>query len=116
MPEEKMKPNRIEWELVGEPILAEGHTIQPVARLSGWAGGNIGEKGGGAGAWVRVRPVEVVVREADGTESRVPIVDAEQVAIRGMVVPALAVAGICAAIIAGKMLFSVLSARRSQIT
>jgi hypothetical protein len=42
-------------------------------------------------------------------------VDAEQAAIRGMVVPALAVAGICTAIIAGKMLFSVLSARRSQI-
>ena len=111
MTEEKMRPNRLDWELVGEPILAGGRTIQPVARLSGWAGGNMSEQGGGAGAWVRVRPVEVVVREADGTESRVPIVDAEQAAIRGMVVPALAVAGICAAIIAGKMLFGVLRAR-----
>jgi len=116
MPEEKTRPNRLDWELVGEPILVGNRAVQPVARLSGWAGGNMSEKGGGAGAWVRVRPVEVVVREADGTESRVPIVDAEQAAIRGMVVPALAVAGICAAIIAGKLLFGVLSARRSQIT
>jgi hypothetical protein len=116
MTEEKTRPNRLDWELVGEPIAAGGRTIQPVARLSGWAGGHMSEQGGGAGAWVRVRPVEVVVREADGTESRVPIVDAEQAAIRGMVVPALAVAGICTAIIAGKMLFGVLRARRSQIT
>ena len=116
MTEEKMRPNRLDWELVGEPILAEGRTIQPVARLSGWAGGNIGEKGGGAGAWVRVRPVEVVVREADGTESRVPIVDAGEAAVRGMAMQGLAVAGICAALIAGKMLFGVLSARRSRIT
>ena len=115
MPEEKTRPNRIDWELVGEPILVGSRAVQPVARLSGWAGGNMGEQGGGAGAWVRVRPVEVVVREADGAESRVPIVDAEQAALRGMVVPALAVAGLCAAIIAGKMLFGVLSARRGQI-
>ena len=115
MPEEKTRPNRIDWELVGEPIVAGGRAIQPVARLSGWVGGNISEQGGGAGAWVRVRPVEVVVREADGTESRVPIVDAEQAAIRGMVIPALAVAGICAALIAGKVLFGALSVRRSQI-
>ena len=78
MTEEKMRPNRLDWELVGEPIIAGERTIQPVARLSGWAGGNMSEQGGGAGAWVRVRPVEVVVREADGTESRVPIVDAER--------------------------------------
>ena len=115
MTEEKTRPNRIDWELVGEPILVGSRAVQPVARLNGWVGGNISEQGGGAGAWVRVRPVEVVVREADGAESRVPIVDAEQAALRGMVVPALAVAGLCAAIIAGKMLFGVLSARRGQI-
>ena len=108
MPEEQTRPNRIDWELVGEPILAGGRAVQPVARLSGWVGGNMSEKGGGAGAWVRVRPIEVVVREADGAESRVPIVDAEQAAIRGMVVPALLVAGICAAIIAAKMLFDII--------
>ena len=115
MTEEKMRPNRLDWELVGEPILAGGRTIQPVARLSGWAGGNMSEQGGGAGSWVRVRPVEVVVREVDGTESRVPIVDAGEAAMRGMAMQGLAVAGICAAIIAGKMLFGVLRARRSQI-
>ena len=115
MTEEKMRPNRLDWELVGEPILAGGRAVQPVARLSGWVGGNMSEKGGGAGAWVRVRPVEVVVREADGAESRVSIVDAEQAAIRGMAMQGLAVAAICAAIIAAKMLFGALSARRSQI-
>jgi hypothetical protein len=111
MTEEKIRPNRIDWELVGEPILAGGRAVQPVARLSGWAGGNMSKQGGGAGAWVRVRPVEVVVREADGAESRVPIIDPGQAAVRGVIIPALAVAGICAAIIAGKVLYGVLRAR-----
>ncbi len=108
----RARPNRIDQELVGQPLVVGGRTIQPIARLSGWAGGNLGKQGGGGGGWVCVRPVEVVVREADGAESRVHIADAGQAAVRGVVVPALAVAAVCAAVIAGKTLYGVLRTRR----
>lgn len=99
MAEQDVRPNRIDRELVGEVMPIGDRTIQPVARLRGWAGGNGGPQGGGGG-WVQVRPVEVIVREADGAESRVPVVDANAQATRGIVVAGLAVAGVCAAIMA----------------
>jgi hypothetical protein len=42
----------------------------------------------------------------------VHIADAGQAAVRGVVVPALAVAAVCAAVIAGKTLVGVLRTRR----
>ena len=100
MAEQDTRPNRIDRELVGEVMPIGDRTIQPVARLSGWACGNSGPHGGGGGGWVQVRPVEVFVREADGAESRVPVVDANAQAIRGIAAAGLAVAGVCAAIMA----------------
>jgi uncharacterized spore protein YtfJ len=112
--EVSMKPGRIDRELIGEPITVGGRTIQPVARLSGWAGGTNGDamRGVGGGAWLKVRPVEVIVREQDGSESRVPIVDPAAVALRGIVTSALVVAGVCTAVIAVRALVVALSARR----
>ncbi len=100
MAEQDVRPNRIDRELVGEVMPISDRTIQPVARLRGWAGGNGGPHGDGGGGWVQVRPVEVIVREADGAESRVPVVDANVQAIRGIAVAGLVVAGVCAAIMA----------------
>ncbi len=110
MAEENTRPGRIDRELIGEPISVGSRTIQPVARVSGWSGGKMGVTGGGAGGWVRVRPVEVIVREGDGSESRVPIPDAGAVAValRSIASQALAVAGVCAAVIAGRALVGVL--------
>lgn len=100
MAEETVRPGRVDRELVGERIPIGERMIQPVARLVGWAGGQSGPQGGGGGGWLQVRPVEVVVYEADGTESSVPIVDANAQAIRGMVTAGVAVAGVCVAIMA----------------
>jgi uncharacterized spore protein YtfJ len=94
------EPNKIDRLLTGEPLPIGNRTLQPVARLSGWAGGQGSPQGGGGGGWVQLRPVEVIVRAADGAESRVPVVNANAQATRGMVMAGLAVAGICAAIIA----------------
>jgi len=99
MSEQPMKPNRIDRELIGEPLAVGDRTIQPVARLRGWAGGQDSPHSGGGGGWLQVRPVEVIVREADGAESRVPIVNPAAPALRGIVQAGLVVAGICAAII-----------------
>jgi hypothetical protein len=68
-----------------------GRTIQPVARVAGW----YGQTGGGAGAWLRIIPVEVIVRESDGTEYRVPVTDPMREAMRGIIFSALLVAGVC---------------------
>ncbi len=83
---------RIERRLVGEPIPVGERTIQPVARVTGWRGSKQGETGGGAGAWLRVTPVEVMVREGNGTEYRIPITDPTRETERRMVLAALLVA------------------------
>ena len=111
MEEMKNKPGRIDRELMGEPITVGERTIQPVARLRGWAGGADGAQGGGGAAWLSVRPVEVIVREADGSENRVPITDPAAMAVRGVVMPALAVAGVCLAMIAGRSVVCALRRR-----
>lgn len=100
MAEHDMRPKRVDRELVGERILIGDRAVQPVARLSGWVGGNSGPQGGGGGGWLQVQPVEVIVYEADGTESSVPIVDANARAIRGMIVAGWVVAGVCIAMMA----------------
>ena len=113
MAEVSMEPVRIDRELVGEPMAVGGRTIRTVARLTGWAGGTDGNAGGtGGGAWLNVRPVEVIVSEPDGSDSRVLIVDPAATALRGIVASALVVAGVCAAVIAVKTLVSALRARR----
>jgi hypothetical protein len=79
---------------VGEPMTVGERTIQPVARVAGWrtAGGNAS---GGAGAWLRVTPVELVVREGEINEYRIPITDGTRTVRRRMAVAALLVAVGC---------------------
>lgn len=87
--------SKIEKRLVGDPVAVGERTIQPVARVSGWHGSGGSDAEGGAGTWLRVTPVEVMVRESDGTSYHVPVVNGTRQAMRGMILVALAVAGIC---------------------
>lgn len=89
---------RIDQRLPGEPHEVYGRHVQPVARLTGWVGGNSGPAGGGAGGWLRLRPVEVVVREADGSEHTIPMADPNALVVRGLAAPGLAVAAVCGAL------------------
>jgi hypothetical protein len=82
---------RVDRRLVGEPIPVGERTIQPVAQVSGWYGSGRSETGSGAGAWVRITPVEVIVREGDGDEYSVPITDGTREALRGIFFAALLV-------------------------
>lgn len=83
---------RIDRPLIGEPLTIGGRTIQPAARLSGW----VRSRAGGGAGWLRVQPVEVIVRAADGAEQRTPITDGNAQALRGVVAIGLAVAAVCA--------------------
>lgn len=87
---------RIDRPLVGEPLTIGGRAIQLAARLSGRVGG----RAGGGGGWLQVQPVAVIVREADGVEQRTPITDGNAQALRGIVAAGLAVAAVCAALMA----------------
>jgi hypothetical protein len=98
MTERPDRPGRIDRLLTGQQITVGGRTIQPVARTGGWYGESQAEGGGGAAAWVRVTPVEVVVREADGAERHVITFDATRQAVRGIVAAGLTIAGVCLAI------------------
>ncbi|MFQ5342438.1 MAG: hypothetical protein ACE5F6_12910 [Anaerolineae bacterium] len=88
-------PTRIKKRIAGQPIAVGGRTIQPVAQVAGWVGSGGSETGGGAGAWLRVTPIEVVVHETDGAERRVPITDPTREAMRGIVLSAILVAAVC---------------------
>ena len=98
MTERPDKPGRFDRLLTGQQITVGGRTIQPVARLNGQQGGRLQAEGGGFGAWARITPVEVIVRDADGAEQRVATPNATRRAIRGIASAGLAVAGVCLAI------------------
>jgi len=83
-------PTRFKKRIAGQSITVGERTIRPIAQVAGWVG-----TGGGAGAWLRVTPIEVVVHEGDGTERRVPITDPTREAVRGIVLSALLVAAVC---------------------
>jgi hypothetical protein len=65
-----VKPTHIDRWLAGQPIKLGERTVQPVARVTGWSG-TAGDRVGGA--WLRARPVEVLVTDRDGNTFRVPI-------------------------------------------
>lgn len=92
MPETNPTPVKIDRRLVGDPIQIDGRSVQPVARLHGRLGSGGGPAGGGAGGMLRLEPVEVIVRQADGVESTLALADPTAQALRAMAGGAVAVA------------------------
>jgi uncharacterized spore protein YtfJ len=75
----------------GTPIEKEGLTIIPAASISGGGGGGGGpaDTGGGAGYGVHARPVGAFVIK-DGDVRWEPAIDATRLALRGMLIPIVA--------------------------
>ena len=94
MDEEKEQKGRIDRILVGDPIEAGGHTLEPVARAGGWYGGGDGEQGRGFGAWLRIRPLEVRVSDPGGAQQTIAITDPTGQAIRQFALVGLLVAAV----------------------
>ena len=84
MTERSPQPTKIDQQLTGPQITVGGHTVQPLARLMGQRGEDSGPTGGGAGAWVRLTPIEVIVGEPNGAERRIAITDPTAQILRGM--------------------------------
>jgi hypothetical protein len=89
------QPTRFDRELRGPEITVDGHTIQPVARMTGQhaSGGN------GSSVWgyatVRVAPTDVIVCRGDGAAQRVQVTDPTRAAIQSMAMTAGAIAAVC---------------------
>jgi hypothetical protein len=98
MAKPRNQPTRFDRELRGPEITVGGHTIQPVARMTGQqsSGGNSTSVWGYAS--VRVTPDGVIVRQADGAEQRVQVTDPTRAAIQSMAMTAGAIAALCMAI------------------
>jgi uncharacterized spore protein YtfJ len=75
----------------GTPIEKDGLTIIPAASVSGGGGGGRGpaDSGGGVGYGVRARPVGAFVIK-DGEVRWEPAIDATRIALRGMLIPIVA--------------------------
>jgi uncharacterized spore protein YtfJ len=75
----------------GTPIEKDGLTIIPAASVSGGGGGGGGpaDSGGGVGYGVRARPVGAFVIK-NGEVRWEPAIDATRVALRGMLIPIVA--------------------------
>jgi hypothetical protein len=84
MPEHASKPIKIDQQLAGPQITVGGHTVQPLARLTGQRNEDIGPSGGGAGAWVRLTPLEIVVAEPGGAERRIAVTNPTARVLGGM--------------------------------
>ena len=102
MPKSEVGPaawEKVDKELVGDPVSVGGWTVTTVARLRGNQGhGGDGVNGGG-GARVRLDPVAVdIVNPADDSVQRIEIGDPTSIALQGMAGAGLMVAGVSLAV------------------
>ena len=75
--QQPQQPQRIHQLLQAAPIELAGKVIQPVAQLDGWWGGDQN----GEGAWVRLSPASLTVREGERSYE-VPMTDPAESVIR----------------------------------
>ena len=99
MPEHASKPTKIDQQLTGPQITVGGRTVQPLARLTGQDSENNGPSGGGAGAWVRLTPLEVIVSDPAGAERRIAVINPTARILGGMAALAAFVAAASAVLI-----------------
>jgi len=104
------QPTKIDQQLAGTLITVGGRTVQPIAQLTGQRGQNSDASSNGTGAWVRLSPIAVLVREPDGSERRIAVTDPTGQVMRALIAAAAFVATISALLIA----FARLAGRRDQ--
>jgi uncharacterized spore protein YtfJ len=107
MPEHASKPTKIDQQLTGPQITVGGRTVQPLARLTGQHSENNGPSGGGAGAWVRLTPLEVIVSDPAGAERRIAVTDPTARILGGM-------AALAAFVAAGSAVLILIARLRDQ--
>ena len=92
---------KFEKRLEGEPVVVGEYTIQPVAQAVGWRLTAQDETSKGAGGWIRIKPVEVIVGKGEDQTYLVPITNEKQEAMKGIGIAALSIAALCWFVIIG---------------
>lgn len=85
-------PTSITRRLVGPALTIRGHTLQPIAQLTGWQAGSQDATAGGGGAWLRIRPLAVAVTTPDQPPYTLAITDPTTSQLRAMAGVALGIA------------------------
>ena len=96
---------KYEKQLVGDSVVVGEYTVQPVAQVTGWHMTARGETAEGAGALLRVTPLEVIVGKGEDEPYPVPITNESQEAMKGIAIAGLSVAAICCFVIIGVNIF-----------
>ncbi len=107
MTDRATQPTKIDQELAGPQITVGGHTVQTLARLTGQHSERNGPSGGGAGAWVRLTPVEVILSNPDGAERRIGVINPTARILGGM-------AGLAAFVAAGSAVLILIARLRGR--
>jgi hypothetical protein len=98
---------QFEKRLEGEPVVVGEYSLQPVAQVAGWHMTAKGETGQGAGALLRVKPLEVIVRKGDGEPYPIHLTSEDEEAMKGIAIGALVIAALCSFIILGANIFRI---------
>jgi hypothetical protein len=96
---------QFEKRLVGEPMVIGEYSIQPVAQAAGWQLTARGETGEGAGALLRVTPLEVIVRKGEGEPYPLLLANETEEAMKGIALGGLVIAAFCWIVILGAKIF-----------
>ncbi|MFC1996806.1 hypothetical protein ACFLXI_04265 [Chloroflexota bacterium] len=86
---------KLEKRLEGESMVVGEYTVQPVAQVTGWYMTASGETGEGAGALLRVTPLEVVVGKGEDEPYPIPLTNETEAALKGIGLGGLFVAALC---------------------
>ena len=103
---------KLEKRLEGQSIVVGEYTIQPIAQVSGWHMTAKGETAEGAGALLRVMPIEVIVGKGEDEPYPVPLTDESQEAMKGIAMAGLSVAIICWIVIIGAKIFELFKEKK----
>ena len=98
---------QFEKRLEGESVVVGEYSLQPVAQVAGWQMKAKGETGQGAGALLRVKPLEVIVSKGDGEPYPIHLTSETEEAMKGIAISALAIAALCSFIILGANIFRI---------
>jgi hypothetical protein len=96
---EEQRPWRIDRRIAGQLIEVGPWTLDPVVRVTGYAGAGGEEQGAGGGAWLKVTPVEVVVRQPGQDDTPIPISPSTPALLRSLLVLSGVVAAVALAIL-----------------
>ena len=98
---------KFEKRLEGESVVVGEYSLQPVAQVAGWHITVNGETGQGAGALLRVKPLEVIVSKGDSEPYPIHLTSDAEEAMKGIATSALAIAALCSFIILGANIFRI---------